>query len=128
MSQQDAGKASLESVLCSALLPLHEGLIVTTDGEKSSIVGAEQNTDDVLGVTAVRSGLGSDAWIVEDVNETIVITSGEEHLVAGANHGVDVSAVSAAGVDTLGLPEELAGDSGPLGVQCVGSARWVLIA
>lgn len=129
VSQQDASKASLESVLCcSALFPLHEGLIIATDGEKSGVVLAEQNTDNVLGMTAVGSGLGLDAWVVEYVNETEVITSGKELLVAGAGDGVDVGAISARWVDTLSLPEELAGDCSPLGVLEVGSARWVLLA
>ena len=37
----------------SALLPLHERLIVAADGEEVCVVVGEHDTDDVLGVTAV---------------------------------------------------------------------------
>ena len=113
---------------CSALLPLHEGLIVTTNGEESGVISAEQDTDDVLRVTTVRSWHGLDAWVVEDVDETVVITGGEELLVSRAADGVDVGAIGALGVDTGGLPEELAGDGSPDSVLEVGSAGWVLVA
>lgn len=82
----------------------------------------------MLGVAAVRARHRLDAWVIEDVDEAVVITGGEEHLVAGAADGVHVGAVGAARVDTGGLPEELAGDGGPLGVLEVGAARWVLLA
>ena len=114
--------------MCSALLPLHEGLIVSTDGEESGVTGAEHDTDDVLGVTSETLGLALDAWVVEEVDETVVITGGEELFVLGATDGVDVGTIGALGVDTLGLPEELAGDGGPLNILEVGSAAWVLRA
>ena len=80
----------------------------------------------MLGVTSETLGLALDAWVVEEVDETEVITGGEELFVIGATDGVDVGTIGALGVDTLGLPEELAGDGGPLGVLQVGSAAWVL--
>ena len=111
---------------CSGSFPLHEGLIVSTNREESGVTGAEHDTDDVLGVTSETLGLALDAWVVEEVDETIVITGGEELFVIGATDGVDVGTIGALGVDTLGLPEELAGDGGPLDVLQVGSAAWVL--
>jgi len=106
----------------SAFLPLHEGLIVTTDGEETLVASAEHDTDDVLGVTAVASGLAFDARVVEEVHETEIVTSGEDLLVVGAANGVDMGAIGASGVDTSGLPEELAGGGGPLSVLEVGTA------
>ena len=58
-------------------------------------------------------GLALDAWVIEEVDETVVITGGEELLVSRAADGVDVGAIGALGVDTGGLPEELAGDGSP---------------
>ena len=49
----------------------------------------------MLGVAAVRAWHGLDARVVEDVDETVVVTGGEEHLVAGAADGVDVGAIGA---------------------------------
>ena len=112
----------------SALLPLHERLIVAADGEECSVALAEQDTNDVLGVATVRSGLSLDARVVEDVHETEVVAGGEEHMVVRAADGVHVSAVCAGGVDARGLPEELAGDGCPFSVFQVGSAGWVLLA
>ena len=107
------GQAGRSERARSALLPLHERLIVAADGEEVCVVIGEHDTDDVLGVTAVAAWLGLDAWVVEDVDETVVITSGEELLVSGAANGVNVGAVSARWVDTRGLPEELAGNGSP---------------
>ena len=70
----------------------------------------------MLRVTTVRAGLSLDAWVVEDVDETKIITGGKEHLVVGAIDRVHVGAIGTAWVDTLGLPEELASDGSPLSV------------
>lgn len=112
----------------SAFLPLHKSLIVAANGVETGIVGAEHDTDDVLGVTTVTSGDALDAGVVEEVDEAIVITSSEHLFVAGAAHGVDMGAIGAAGVDTGRLPKELAGNRGPEGVLVVGTAGWVLVA
>ena len=113
----------------SASLPLHEGLIVTANGVEVRIIRGEGNTDDVLGVTSEGSGLSaSDAGVVEQVHETVIVTGGEQHLVVGAANGVDMSTIGGTGVDTLALPKELAGDGSPLSVLKVGSARCVLRA
>ena len=55
----------------------------------------EGDTDDVFGVSYVGTGSSLDARVVEDVDETEVITSGEEHLVIGSDDGVDVSTIGA---------------------------------
>ena len=101
---------------------MHESLIVSTDRVKTGIILGEHDTDDVLGVTTERSGLGLDAGISEEVDETVIVTGSEELTVAGASNGVDVSTISAAGVDSLGLPLELACLGSPDGVDSVGTA------
>lgn len=82
----------------------------------------------MLRVTAEASRSALDAWVSEQVDETVVITSGEELTVRGTNNGVDVSAISARGVDTLGLPLELAGLACPSSARGVAAARGVLLA
>ena len=101
--------------MCSLSLPLHEGLIVSTDGvEMCVVVVAEEDANNVLGVTTVGSGLALDNWVTEEVHEAVVITSGHEHLVAGASNGVDVGTIGARWVDTLSLPLEFDGLGSPL--------------
>ena len=113
----------------SAFLPLHKSLIVTTNGVESGIIRGEGNTDDVLGVTSEGSGRStSEAGIVEQVHETVIITGGEQHLVVGATNGVDMCTIGTTGVDTLSLPKELASYGSPFSVLKVGSTRWVLLA
>ena len=113
----------------SALLPLHEGLIITSNGVESGVVtAAEFNTDDVLGVTSVASGLTLDNGVAEQVHETVIISGSHELAVSRAADGVDVSSIGSGGVDTLGLPLELAGLGLPSGTLGVGAARWVLSA
>ena len=80
----------------------------------------------MLGVTTVRSGLALDAGISEQVDETVIITGSHELTVVGAGNRVDVSTISAAGVDSLGLPLELACLGSPDGVDSVGTAGGVL--
>jgi len=113
----------------SAFLPLHEGLIVTTDGVEVGVASTEHDTDDVLRVTTVGARHATlAARIAEEADETVVITSGEESAVTGCAHRVDVSAIGAGGVDTLGVPSELDGLGGPCGAGGVGSARGILLA
>jgi hypothetical protein len=112
----------------SAFLPLHEGLIVTSNGEEVAVISAESNADDVLGVTSVASGLTLDDGVAEQVHETVIISGSHELAVSRAANRVDVSSIGSGGVDTLGLPLELAGLGFPLGTLGVGTARWVLSA
>ena len=82
----------------------------------------------MLGVTTVRSGSALDAGVAEQVDETVVITSGEELAIAGASDGVDVSAITALGVDTLGVPRELDSLGGPDDGGGIAATRLVLLA
>ena len=69
-------------------------------------------------MTAVRSGLSTlSAWVTEEANETVVITSGQELTVIGASNAVDMGTIGALGIDTLSLPLELAGLGGPDGAS-----------
>ena len=71
-------------------------------------------------MTAVRSGLSTlSAWVTEEANETVVITSGQELTVIGASNAVDMGTIGALGIDTLSLPLELAGLGGPGGASGV---------
>ena len=80
-------------------------------------------------MTTVRSGLFTlSAWVTEEANETVVITSGKELSVMGASNAVDVGTIGALGVDTLSLPLELAGLGGPDGSSGVRSAGGILFA
>ena len=63
---------------CSALLPLHEGLIVTTDREEVFVVSSgEHDTHDVLRVTTEASGETTlSCRVAEQVDKTVVVTGG----------------------------------------------------
>ena len=114
---------------CSGSLPLHEGLIVATNGEEARIVSREHGTDYVLGVTAIRSGLSTlSARITEEVNETVVITSGKEHSIVRASNAINVSTIGARRIDTFSFPLELAGLGSPDGGSGVRSAARILDA
>jgi len=66
----------------SAFLPLHEGLIVTTDGVEVGVAGAELDTDDMLGVTTEASWLTTAAArVAEEADKAVIVTSGEESAV-----------------------------------------------
>jgi hypothetical protein len=111
------------------MLPLHEGLIVATNREEFGVSLAEHNTDDMLGVTSEASGEATlSAGVAEQVDETVVVTGGQELLVVGASNGVDVGSVGARGVDTFGGPLELDGVGSPHGGGGVGTTGWILIA
>ena len=98
---------------------MHEGLIVAADRVEALVAWTEGDTDDVFGVSPVGTRSSADARVVEDVDETVVITSGEEHLVTGSANGVDVCTIGAGGIDALSLPKELAGCCSPLGTHSI---------
>lgn len=77
-----------------SLVVLHEGLVISTDGEQFLALWAEHHTHDMLGVASVASWLGTwTAWVVPQADEAVVITSGEESAIWGGVHTVDVGAV-----------------------------------
>lgn len=65
-------------------------------------------------------------WVPEDVDETIVIASGDHAAVKGLGHTIHVCSISALGEDSLNAPSKLAGAGCPLGFGSVSSARWVM--
>ena len=80
-------------------------------------------------MTAVRSGLSTlSAWVTEEANKTVVITSGQELTVIGASNAVDVGTIGALGINTLSLPLELAGLACPDGASGVRSTGGILLA
>jgi len=89
----------------------------------------ESNTGDVLGVTSQRSGLSTFSGRVSvDLDETVVITTSDEHTVLGAVNTIDVSSIGTAGEDTLNIPRELGSLSGPSNTGGVASTRRILRA
>lgn len=121
------GCSARASLSCSAFLPLHEGLIVSTNGVEVTVILGEHDTDDVLGVTAVTAGLAAlSARVAEQVDEAEIVSGSQKHAIAGAANGVDVSTIGASGVDTFSGPLELDSLGCPLDTSCVGSATLVL--
>ncbi len=82
----------------------------------------------MLRVTTVASRSALDAGVSEEVDKAVVITSGEELTVSGAADRVDVGTVSARGVDTGGLPLELASLASPCDALGVAATRRILFA
>jgi hypothetical protein len=108
---------------------LHEGLVIATNRVETGVIGAERDTDDVLRVATVGSGLAAlSARVTEEANEAVVIAGSQELSIRGASDAVDVGTIGARGVDALSLPLELACLASPCGASGVGSAAWVLIA
>ena len=71
---------------CSALLPLHKGLVIATDGVEVAVARSEHNTDNVLGVATVRTGPALDARVTEEADEAVVVTGGKEGPATGGAH------------------------------------------
>jgi len=106
---------------------LHEGLIVTTHGEEIFVILAEQDSDDMLRVTSKGSWNSSkSARVSEDVDETVVITSSNEHTALGSVNSIDVSTIGSTWEDNFNVPAELAGIASPLSSSSVGSTTWIL--
>lgn len=111
----------------STSLPLHEGLIVTTDGPKVEVVVSEHGTDNMFGMATVRAWSSSHAGrIVEQCHETVVISASKKLAIGGARDTVDVSAICALRVDSLDVPSELHGRGSPSDFSSVGPSRWIL--
>ena len=86
----------------SQLLPLHEGLVISSHREDVAASFREGDTYDVLRMAAIRSGnTAISAWVTEQVDETVVVTGCKVLTVWGSSNGVNVSSVSARRVDTL---------------------------
>jgi hypothetical protein len=108
---------------------LHEGLVIATNREELGVIAVEHDTDDVLRVATVGSGLAAlSARVAEEADETVVIASGQKLTIIGASNAVDVGTIGARGVEALSLPLELASLASPCGASGVGSAAWVLVA
>lgn len=83
-------------------LPLHKGLIVTSYGVEILIILGELNSHDMLGMTSEGNRfVTSPARVSENVDETVVITSGNKSSICREVNSVDVGAVSARGEDAI---------------------------
>lgn len=108
--------------LLSALFPLHESLIVTTDGEDAVVL--KEAVSDKLGVTTVGLAFSSlSDGVAEDTDIAPVITSDNKASICVSTYVVDVRTIGTSREDTINVPGELDGLGGPndrLGVGCTG--------
>ena len=80
-------------VSVSAHLPLHDSLIISTDTEQplGQVASAKLHSDHMLRMTSVASRLASlSAWVSEHLDETKVITNGNQTLLLIHINTVDV--------------------------------------
>ena len=104
----------------SVSLPLHESLVIASNGEEVSIIAVEGNSHDMLGVTSERNGqVTFSARISEDIDEAIIICDDDQGLILREAHIVDMSAISARREDTINEPSKLGGVCMPGGSNCV---------
>jgi len=110
----------------SASLPLHEGLIVTTDGKDT--VSLEHAVGDVLRVATVGSALASlSDGVTEDTDVAPVIASKDKSAVFIASNSVDLGAILTSGEDAVNVPGELDSLGCPHDRLGVGDTSGVLI-
>ena len=115
----------------SAYCPLHDSLIVTSNGPEFASILVELNSYNMLGVTSEASWEASaGGWVVPNADETEVVTGSNELAVLGEVYTVDVGTIDVSWVDTslgpsisgsVGSPDSLNGRGGSTGVLL---ARW----
>jgi len=112
-------------LLRSALFPLEDSLVVTTNGEKT--IALEKDTSAERGVSSEGSGSGSlSDGVSEDSHVVPVITSGDEVASSVSSDLVDVRSIGTSGEDTINVPRELDGLGGPHDRLGVGSTGGIL--
>lgn len=112
----------------SILLPLHEGLIVTANGEEVRIIGWKRDSNYMLRVTSKGNGSVSlTSRVVPDVNQAVVITSRDQISVSGEIHIVDVSSVSSCRENAVDKPSKLSVISSPLSINSVWCTISILL-
>lgn len=83
----------------------------------------------MLGVASVHATVVAHAgWVSEKSYETVVVSGSKELAVVGSSNAIDVSAISALGVDSLNVPAEFHGGGCPVNAGSVGSSRCILRA
>ena len=93
---------------CSAFFVLHEGLVISSNGEKIVSSVAELNTDNMLRVSSVASWVSSwTGWIVPEADKTVIVTSGEKSSIWGAVDSIDVGSVDTFREDSPHVPGDL---------------------
>jgi len=99
-------------VVSSALLPLHESLVVATDREDA--VSLKNDVSYELRVSTVSSALGSLSNGVTEEAYIAPVVSGQDKLSGGvAADTVDVRSIGTSGEDTVNVPRELDSLSSP---------------
>lgn len=90
---------------------MHDGLIISTDAEQvlCEVASAEVNSHDMLGVSSETSWHASfSAWVSEDLDEAIIVTSSNQRLVLITVDTIDMGTISSFWEDSVDAPAELA--------------------
>jgi len=113
----------------SALSPLHQGFVLTANGEDILVTVCKRDAHNMLGMTPERErhAAGS-ARVPEDVDEAEVVASDNVIAVHVAIDSVNVRVVTSLGYDCINVPAELGVASRPKRSSCVGSAVRVLLS
>lgn len=99
-------------MVSSALLPLHESLVVATNREDA--VSLENDVSYELRVSTVSSALSSlSNGVTEEAHIAPVVSSEDELSCGVAADTIDVRSISTSGEDTINVPRELDSLSGP---------------
>lgn len=117
-------------VSVSAQLPLHDGLIITTNTEEplSQVASAKLDSDHMLRMTSVaRRHTSLSARVSENIDKAEVITSGDQILLLIHVYTVDVWTISFSWEDAIDAPAKLAVLRCPNGSSCVWGTRRILI-
>ena len=94
---------------CSCFSPLHKSLIKTANREEPFFASvAEHDADYMLGVTseATRDSSSADR-VSKDVDEAVIVTSGDKLSIGRSGDSVDMGSISALGVDAVHVPSKL---------------------
>lgn len=111
---------------CSHSLPLHEGLIVTTDREDA--ISLEDAVGNVLRVTTVGSALSSlSAGVTEDTDVAPIISSEDKSAGLIASNSVDLGAILTSREDAVNVPGELDSLGSPHNRLGVGDTSGILV-
>lgn len=102
----------------SGLFPLHEALIISSNGEKILIKRTPSKLDSnyVFRMTSETCWcVANSAWISEELNKTVVISCSDQALIFTKIDSVDVSTIGAFWEDTIDEPTKFGVTRSPVG-------------